>query len=118
VVLMSCYEPSREDHSVIWKRKVGARSHISLCRIFEVRLCVRVPVCARVSRVCPGSPGVFLPVPKCFSPESGLRSFVAGPPPHSPHHRLKGRLRSPRSTQVLSTRSNPRNAFTGIGEVF
>ena len=26
-------------------------------------------------------------------------------PPRSPHHRLKGRLRSPRSTQVLSTRS-------------
>ena len=23
---------------------------------------IRVPVCARVSRVCPGSPGVFLPV--------------------------------------------------------
>jgi hypothetical protein len=30
----------------------------------EVRLCdpSRVPVCARVSRMCPGSPGVFLPV--------------------------------------------------------
>ena len=84
MVLMSCYD-RRVKTSVIWKRKVGARSHISLCRIFEVRLCIRVPVCARVSRVCPGSPGVFLPLPKCFSPESGQRSFVAGPPPHSHH---------------------------------
>ena len=31
-------------------------------------------------------------------------SFVAVPP-HSTHHRLNGRLRTPRSTQVLSTRS-------------
>jgi hypothetical protein len=29
-------------------------------------------------------------------------------PPRSPHHSLKGRLRTPRSTQVLSTRSSPR----------
>ena len=38
-----------------------------------------------------------------FQPSAG-QSVSQAVPPRSPHHRLKGRLRSPRSTQVQSTR--------------
>ena len=52
------------------RREAGGRGaqlsrhhHVFTCLQFKRFVClIRVPVCARVSRVCPGSPGVFLPV--------------------------------------------------------
>ena len=38
-------------------------------------------------------------------------------PPSSPHHLLKGRLRTPRSTQVLSTRSLELHGLNFASEV-
>ena len=75
--------------------------------------CARVRSCVPCVTRLPPEPGVFLPVPKSEMLRSESVNFVRGVPPRAHHttvsrHRLKGRLRSPRSTQVLSTRSNPR----------